>query len=101
MKLFERWHQLSLFRSKRLHQRKWSIYRLIWGRFVKWHCRKARNIACDMAQEIFNRVSKDVVKAMGLSRTQKAIERASKAAAGAQLIVKRLNKVSDVKQGRI
>jgi prophage antirepressor-like protein len=54
-----------------------------------------------MAQEIFNRVSKDVVKAMGLSRTQKAIERASKAAAGAQLIVKRLNKVSDVKQGRI
>jgi prophage antirepressor-like protein len=49
-----------------------------------------------MAQEIFIRVSKDVVKAMGLTKTQKAIERASKAAAGVQLIVKRLNKVSDV-----
>ena len=55
-----------------------------------------RNIACGMAQEIFIRVSKDVVKAIGLTKTQKAIERASKAAAGVQLIVKRLNKVSDV-----
>ena len=38
-----------------------------------------------------NIVSKDVVKAMamGLTKTQKAIERASKAAAGVQLIGKR------------
>jgi acetolactate synthase small subunit len=51
-----------------------------------------------MAQEIFNQVSKDVVKAIWLNKTQKAIERASKAAGGVQQIVKRLNKVSDVKR---
>ena len=51
-----------------------------------------------MAQEICNRVSKDVVNAMGPNKTQKAMERASKAAAGVQQIVKRLNEVSDVKR---
>jgi ribosomal protein S13 len=35
---------------------------------------KARNIACEITQGIFYRVSKDVVKAMGLNKTQKAIE---------------------------
>jgi hypothetical protein len=49
---------------------------------LNWHGGTAGNIACDMAQEIFNRVSKDVVKAMELNKTQKATERASKAAAG-------------------
>ena len=59
----------------------------------------SRNIACGMAQEIFIWVSKDVVKAtIGLNKTQKATERASKAAAGVKQIVKRLNKVSDVKR---
>ena len=81
-----------------MHQRKWPIYRLTWGRFVKWHGGKGRDIACDMAQEIFNKLSKDVVKVMGLNKKQKAIERASKAAAEVQLIVGRLNKVSDVKR---
>ena len=52
-----------------------------------------------MAQEICNQISKDVVKAIGLNKTQKAMEmRASKAAAGVQQIVKRLNKVLDVKR---
>ena len=73
-------------------------HRLTWGRFVNWHGGKAANISCDMAQEICNRVSKDVVKAMGPNKTPKAMERASKAAAGVQQIVKRLNKVSDLKK---
>ena len=73
-------------------------HRLTWGRFVNWHGGKGRNIACDMAQEICNRVSKDVVKAMGPNKTQKAMERASKAAAGVEQIVNRLNTVSDVKR---
>lgn len=71
-------------------------HRLTWGRFVNWHGGKGRNIACDMAQEICNRVSKDVVKGMGPNKTQKAMERASKAAAGVQQIVKRMNEVCDV-----
>ena len=73
-------------------------HRLTWGRFVNWHGGEGKNIACDMAQEICNRVSKDVVKAMGPNKTQKAMERASKAAAGVQQIVKRVNEVSDVKR---
>lgn len=71
-------------------------HRLTWGRFVNWHGGKGRNIACDMAQEICNRVSKDVVKAMGPNKTPKAMMRASKAAAGIQQIVKRVNEISDV-----
>ena len=44
------------------------------GHICERHGCKARNIAYEMAQDIFNRVSKDVVKAMGLNKTQKAIE---------------------------
>ena len=73
-------------------------HRLTWGRFVNWHGGKGKNIACDMAQEICNQVSKDVVKAMGPNKTPKAMERASKAAAGVEQIVKRWNEVSDVKR---
>ncbi len=37
-------------------------HRLTWGQFVNWNGGQGMNIACDMAQEICNRVSKDVVK---------------------------------------
>ena len=72
-------------------------HRLTWGRFVNWHGGEGNNIACDMAQEICNRVSKDIVKAMGANKTQKAMIRASKAAAGVQQIVEVCNKVSGIK----
>ena len=73
-------------------------HRLTWGRFVNWHGGKGRNIACNMAQEICNRVSKHIVKGMGLNKTHKAMERASKAVAGVQQIVKRMNEVCNVKR---
>ena len=57
---------------------------------------QGKNIACDMAQEICNRVSKDVVRGMGPN--VKAMTRASKAAAGIQQIVKRVNSKSDIKR---
>lgn len=38
--------------------------RLTWSRFVNWHDSEGRNIACDMAQEICNRVTEDLVKGM-------------------------------------
>ena len=44
------------------------------GHICERHCCEARNIACEIAQDIFNRVSKDVVKAMGMNKTKKAIE---------------------------
>ena len=51
-----------------------------------------------MAQEICNRVSKDVVRGMGPNKTAKAMTRASKAAAGIQQIVRRVNDESDIKR---
>ena len=74
-------------------------HRLTWGKFVNWHGSKARNIACDMAQEICNRVSKDIVKGMEWpNKTHNAMKRASKPAAGVQQIAKRMNQVCNVKR---
>ena len=42
-----------------------------WGQYV--NC-QGKNIACNMAQEIRNRVSKDVVRGMGQNETKKAIQ---------------------------
>ncbi|CAB3983666.1 Hypothetical predicted protein [Paramuricea clavata] len=50
-----------------------------------------------MGQEICNRVSKDIVKEMRANKTPKAMMRASKAAAGVDQIVKRVNEVSNIK----
>ena len=66
-------------------------HRLIWGRFINWHGGLGKNIACDMAQEIRNRVCKEVVREMGPNKTPKAMTRASKAAAGLQQIVQRMS----------
>ena len=33
-------------------------HRLTWGRFINWHGGLRKDIACDMAQEICNRVSR-------------------------------------------
>ena len=66
-------------------------YRLTWGRFIDWHGGLGKNTACDMAQEIRNRVSKEVVREMGPNRTLKAMTPASKAAAGLQQIVQRMS----------
>ena len=65
-------------------------HRLTWGRFINWHGGLWKNITCDMAQEICNRVSK-VVREMGPNKTPKAMTPASKAAAGLQQIVQRMS----------
>lgn len=57
-----------------------------------------KNIACDMAQEICNRVSKDIVRGMGANKTKKAMMRASKAAAGVHQIVQQLHDVAKIKR---
>ena len=72
-------------------------HRLKWGRFVNWNGGKGNKIACDMAQEVCNRISKDTVKGMGANKTPKAMIWASKAAAGVHLIVKQVNDVSGIK----
>ena len=50
-----------------------------------------------MAQEICNRVSKEVVREMGPNKTRKAMTRASKAAAGLQQIVQRMSNTLHLK----
>jgi hypothetical protein len=73
-------------------------HRLTWGQFVNWNGGQGMNIACDMAQEICNRVSKDVVKGMGADKTTKAMVRASRAAASVKQIVQAMDKASDIKK---
>ena len=67
-------------------------HRLTWGRFINWHGGLGKNITCDMAQEIYNRASKEVVREMGPNKTPKAMTRASKVAAGLQQIVQRIDR---------
>ncbi len=66
-------------------------HRLTWGQYVNWNGGQGKNVACDMAQEICSRVSKDVVKGMGTNKTEKAMIRASKTAAGVFQIVRAMN----------
>ena len=56
-----------------------------------------RNTACDMAQEICNGVSKDIVKGMGPNKMEKSMRRASKAAAGMHQMAQKVNEVTNVK----
>ena len=72
-------------------------HRLTWNRFVNWNGGAGRNMACDMAQEICNKVSKDIVKSMGPNKTEKSMMRASKAAAGVHQIIQKVNEVTHVK----
>ena len=64
-------------------------HRLTWGRFINWHGGLGKDIACDMAQEMRNRVSKEVVRDGG--QTPKTMTRASKWAAGLQQIVQKMS----------
>ncbi len=73
-------------------------HRLTWGRFVNWHGGAGKNIACDMAQEICNRTSKDVVRGMGANKTRKAMMRVSKASAGVYQIVHQLRDTTKIKR---
>ena len=62
-------------------------HRIRWGRFVNWVGGKGKNIECDTAQEICNRVCKNIVLGMGANKTSAVIIRASKSAAGVEKIL--------------
>ena len=72
-------------------------HRLTWGRFVNWNGSVAKNIACDMAQEVCNRASKDSVNSLGPNKTENSMMQASKAATGVHQILQRMNTVTNVK----
>ncbi len=74
-------------------------HRVTWGQYVNWNGGQGKNIACDMAQEICNRVSKDVVRGMGPNKTKKAMVRASKAASGIHKVVSAMNDALEIHEG--
>ena len=71
-------------------------HRVTWGRFVNWNGGRGNNVECDLTQEVCNRMSKSVVKSMGVNKTEKNIVRASKASAGLHRIVNQFDKVTHV-----
>jgi hypothetical protein len=74
-------------------------HRVTWSQYVNWNGGQGKNIACDMAQEICNRVNKDVVRGMGPNKTTKAMVRASKAASGIHKIVSAMNDTLKIHEG--
>ena len=59
----------------------------IWGKFVNWQGGLGRNIENDLAQEIYVRLTKELIRSMGANKTEKAIATRSKAVSGIREIV--------------
>lgn len=53
-----------------------------WGFFVNWRGGAGNNMEDDMAQEIFNQLSKSVVQRMGPNKTSQSISKVCKATNG-------------------
>ena len=58
-----------------------------WGALVNWKGGKNKNIEIDLLQENRNRDLKGLIASMGANKTEKSIQRASKAAGGVRQIV--------------
>ena len=58
---------------------------LKWDYFTSWSSVAAKNIEEDMAQEIYNRISKQIVKRMCASKSMTFIGRISRAVGGIKL----------------
>lgn len=64
-----------------------EAHRCKWAALVNWKGGKNKNIEIDLLQENRNRDLKGLIKSMGANKTEKAIQRASKAAGGVRKIV--------------
>lgn len=60
---------------------------LKWGFFVNWRGGNGKNIEEDMAQEISNRLSKNIVQRMGPNKTMASISKVCKATNGIKQVV--------------
>ena len=58
-----------------------------WGYFSNWRGGKGRNMEDDMAQEISNRLSKDIARRMGANKTVESISKMSRATNGIKAII--------------
>jgi hypothetical protein len=70
---------------------KQEAHQCIWSATANWPGGKGRNIEIDLLQENRNKDLKNLIKEMGVHKTDKAIDRASRAVCGIQHIVENLN----------
>lgn len=68
-----------------------------WGFFVNWRGGAGNNIEDDLAQEISNKLSKNIVKRMGPNKTLSSINKISKALSGITAIKQQFDKSTGVK----
>ena len=63
-----------------------------WASTVNWNGGDGKNIEIDLFQEVRNKDMKSLIKSMGANKTEKAIERASKASGGVKKTVEAFEK---------
>ena len=68
--------QVEITATKRMSEE------LKWGYFTSWRGGVAKNIEEDMAQEIYNRITKEIVKRMGADKSMSSISNISRAVGG-------------------
>jgi hypothetical protein len=68
-----------------------EAHQCIWSATTNWPGGKGRNIEIDLLQENRNKDLKKLIKGMGANKTDKSIDRASRAVGGIQQIVENLN----------
>ena len=72
-----------------------------WGFFVSWRGGAGNNMEDDMAQEIFNRLSKSVVQRMGPNKTFKSISKVCKATNGIKEVTEQFDASACIHQSSV
>lgn len=70
-----------------------------WGFFVNWRGGEGNNIEDDLAQEIYNKLSKKIVKRLGANKSMKAISRICKATNGIKEVLNGFDKAAAINKG--
>ena len=72
-----------------------------WGFFVSWRGGAGNNMEDDMAQEIFNRLSKSVVQRMGPNKTFQSISKVCKATNGIKEVTEQFDASASIHQSSV
>ena len=72
-----------------------------WGFFVNWRGGAGNNMEDDMAQEIFNRLTKSVVQRMGPNKTFQSISKVCKATNGIKEVTEQFDASASIHQSSV
>lgn len=72
-----------------------------WGFFVSWRGGAGNNMEDDIAQEIFNRLSKSVVQRMGPNKTFQSISKVCKATNGIKEVTEQFDASAGIHQSSV